>query len=73
MNPLNSVRGSIITGVIAALVTLILIHVLMNHSVENLATTFRPNERSLTLWLHILSGVMWIGLLLFDIHLTKNS
>src|SRR5712675_1151458 len=65
MNPLNSVRGSIITGVVAALVALILIHVFMNHGVGNLSGTFRPNELGLARWLHIISGVTWIGLLYY--------
>jgi len=51
MNPLNSVRGAIITGVIAAAVITIAIP----------QSAF--NEMGLIRWLHILSGVMWIGLL----------
>jgi uncharacterized membrane protein len=51
MNPLNSVRGAITTGVIVAIVVMFLIS---------------PNdfhELGLARWLHILAGVMWIGLL----------
>src|SRR5579871_5661771 len=51
MNPLNSVRGAITTGVILALI---------------LAFAIPPTafaELGLAAWLHILSGVMWIGLL----------
>jgi uncharacterized membrane protein len=51
MNPLNSVRGAIITGVIVAAVITIAIP----------QSAF--NEMGLIRWLHILSGVMWIGLL----------
>ena len=51
MNPLNSVRGSIITGVIVAAAITIAIP----------QSAF--NEMGLIRWLHILSGVMWIGLL----------
>ncbi len=51
MNPLNSVRGAIITGVILAAVITIAIP----------QSAF--NEMGLIRWLHILSGVMWIGLL----------
>ncbi|MBS0389297.1 MAG: hypothetical protein JSR15_12540, partial [Proteobacteria bacterium] len=51
MNPLNSVRGSIIAGVIVAAVITIAIP----------QSAF--NEMGLIRWLHILSGVMWIGLL----------
>jgi uncharacterized membrane protein len=51
MNPLNSVRGAIISGVIAAAVITIAIP----------QSAF--NEMGLIRWLHILAGVMWIGLL----------
>jgi uncharacterized membrane protein len=51
MNPLNSVRGAITTGVIVALLITFLIA----------PTAFQ--ELGLARWLHILSGVMWIGLL----------
>jgi uncharacterized membrane protein len=53
MNPLNSVRGSIITGVILALAITLAIQ----------PTAF--HELGLARWLHILSGVMWIGLLYY--------
>ena len=51
MNPLNSVRGAIITGIIVAAVITVAIP----------QSAF--NEMGLIRWLHILSGVMWIGLL----------
>jgi uncharacterized membrane protein len=51
MNPLNSVRGAITSGVVIALIVMILIA----------PTEF--HELGLARWLHILSGVMWIGLL----------
>ncbi len=51
MNPLNSVRGAITTGVVIALIVMFLIA----------PTGF--HELGLARWLHILSGVMWIGLL----------
>jgi uncharacterized membrane protein len=53
MNPLNSIKGAITTGVIVALVVLLAIqpHVF--------------NELGLARWLHLLSGVMWIGLLYY--------
>jgi uncharacterized membrane protein len=51
MNPLNSVRGAITTGVIVALVIMFLIQ----------PTSF--HELGFARWLHILAGVMWIGLL----------
>jgi uncharacterized membrane protein len=53
VNPLNSVRGAISTGVIVALVIALLIPPIIF------------NELGLARWLHILSGVMWIGLLYY--------
>jgi len=53
MNPLTSVPAAIITGVVVAIITLILIP----------GGGF--NELSLARWLHILSGIMWIGLLYY--------
>lgn len=54
MNPLNSVKGSIATGFIVA----IIIAVLIGHGVH-------VNVPSIARWLHIISGVMWIGLLYY--------
>jgi uncharacterized membrane protein len=51
MNPLNSVRGAITTGFVVALLLTLLIA----------PTGFL--ELGLARWFHILSGVMWIGLL----------
>jgi uncharacterized membrane protein len=51
MNPLTSVRGALITGFILALIISIAIQ----------STAFA--ELGLAVWLHILAGVMWIGLL----------
>jgi len=51
MNPLNTVRGAITTGFVAALVLSLAID----------PTAF--GELSLARWLHILSGVVWMGLL----------
>ncbi|HEY3729683.1 MAG TPA: urate hydroxylase PuuD [Steroidobacteraceae bacterium] len=53
MNPLNSVRGSITTGVILALIV---------------SLAIPPSgfaELGLAVWIHILAGVMWIGLLYY--------
>ncbi len=51
MNPLNTVRGSITAGFVVAVVLALLIA----------PTAFM--ELGLARWLHIMSGVMWIGLL----------
>ncbi len=53
MNPLLSVRGAIITGFVLALI----ISVAVSH--------YTPAELGVTVWIHILSGVMWIGLLYY--------
>ena len=50
MNPLNSVRGAIITG-----------FCWRSSSVAIQSTAFA--ELGLAVWMHILAGVMWIGLL----------
>jgi uncharacterized membrane protein len=53
MNPLTSITGSIVVGVVIALAITFAI----------LPNGF--NELTLARWLHILSGVMWIGLLYY--------
>jgi uncharacterized membrane protein len=53
MNPLNTVKGAIATGVVLAVAVGLAIG----------DTTF--NHLSLARWLHIVSGVMWIGLLYY--------
>jgi uncharacterized membrane protein len=58
MNPLNSVRGSIITGIVLAIVVT-LIATLAGVKTSGFA------ELGLAVWIHILSGVMWIGLLYY--------
>jgi uncharacterized membrane protein len=58
MNPLNSVRGAIITGFIAALVVAIVVNSVIGNP-------FGFNELPFARWFHILSGVTWIGLLYY--------
>jgi uncharacterized membrane protein len=53
VNPLNSVRGAITTGVILAIV------------IALVAAPIQFNELGLARWIHIVSGVMWIGLLYY--------
>lgn len=52
MNPLNTVKGSIIVGVALAVIIAI-------------AISGGWSELSLARWIHYLSGVMWIGLLYY--------
>jgi uncharacterized membrane protein len=56
MNPLNSVKGAITTGVVLAIVVGIALTALAGGDVGF-------HHAMLGRWLHILSGVMWIGLL----------
>ena len=53
MNPLKSIAGAITTGVVIALI---------------LAFAYQPsafNELGAIMWLHVLAGIMWIGLLFY--------
>ena len=53
MNPLNSIPAGIVVGVVLAIVVFVIMP----------GSGF--NELSLARWLHILSGVMWVGLLFY--------
>jgi uncharacterized membrane protein len=58
MHPLNTVKGAITTGVVLAVV----IGIGLAYWMSNTAGF---HAASLDRWLHILSGVMWIGLLYY--------
>jgi uncharacterized membrane protein len=58
MHPLNSVKGAITTGVVLAVIIGICLTCWAGNS-----TAFHPVR--IDRWLHILSGVMWIGLLYY--------
>jgi uncharacterized membrane protein len=58
MHPLNSVKGAITTGVVLAAIIGVALTFL-----SGVNTGFHPIR--LDRWLHILSGVMWIGLLYY--------
>jgi uncharacterized membrane protein len=53
MNPLLSVRGALITGVVLALI--------LSLGITHLASA----ELGFAVWIHIVAGVMWIGLLYY--------
>jgi uncharacterized membrane protein len=53
MNPLNSVRGVIIGGIVLAVII----------AAATMGTRF--NELSLVVWIHVLAGITWIGLLYY--------
>jgi uncharacterized membrane protein len=53
MNPLNTIKGTIATGVVLAiLIGLVTMGIVLN-------------ERSMLMWLHVLAGITWIGLLYY--------
>ena len=56
MNPLNSVKGAITTGVLLAIVIGVALTLVAGGDLG-------LHQAMLGRWLHILSGVMWIGLL----------
>jgi uncharacterized membrane protein len=58
MNPLNTVRGAITTGVVLAIVIMIIVALLG-------LTPGSFYELGLARWLHILSAITWIGLLYY--------
>jgi uncharacterized membrane protein len=60
MHPINSVKGAITTGVVIAIVIGI---VLVHWTPTPTPVTFHPVHADR--WLHILSGVTWIGLLYY--------
>jgi hypothetical protein len=58
MNPLNSVKGSIVLGFLLAAIVSVWLSIL-----AGLGVGF--NAAQVGRWLHIVSGVMWIGLLYY--------
>jgi len=56
MNPLKSIGGTIIGGVVLAVIIVLVTK--GNHMVGTIGT-------SIIIWLHVLSGVTWIGLLYY--------
>ena len=55
MNPLNTIAGTIIGGFVLAIVIALVVS--MGH--------YSVNPGSLIIWLHVLSGITWIGLLYY--------
>jgi uncharacterized membrane protein len=58
MNPLNSILGTIISGFVAALIVIVIFSKHLGIPVVNALW-------SLTVWLHVLAGITWIGLLYY--------
>jgi uncharacterized membrane protein len=57
MNPLNSVAGTIIGGIVLAVILVLV--TMGDHTVGAMPVN------SIIIWLHVLSGVTWIGLLYY--------
>lgn len=57
MNPLNSIAGTIIAGFVLAIVLVVV--TMGDHIVGSM-----PGN-SIIIWLHVLSGIVWIGLLYY--------
>ena len=53
MNPLNTIQGTIIAGVVLAVVIALVV------------MGVQVNELSLIVWIHVLAGITWIGLLYY--------
>src|SRR4029079_11907234 len=58
MNPLSTIKGTIISGVVLAIVIARIVAVLAK-------TGIGFNTPSFIMWLHVLAGVTWIGLLYY--------
>jgi uncharacterized membrane protein len=57
MNPLNSITGTIVAGVVLALILVLV--TMGEHMVGPIAIN------SIMIWLHVLAGITWIGLLYY--------
>ena len=57
MNPLKTISGTIIGGIVLAVI--IMLATKGNHMVAGITA------QSITIWLHVLSGITWIGLLYY--------
>ena len=53
MNPLKTVAGTIIAGIVIAVV------------IAATTTEILLNEMSMIVWLHVMAGITWIGLLYY--------
>ena len=60
MNPLKTIKGTLILGFVTAVVVAALINVCVSDSAMNAV-----NKWSLMVWLHVFFGVIWIGLLYY--------
>jgi uncharacterized membrane protein len=58
MNPLSTIKGTITAGVVLAIVIAILVAVFAK-------TGISFNAASFIIWLHVLAGITWIGLLYY--------
>ena len=57
MNPLSTIKGTIAAGVVIAIVVAFI--------VASTSSGVHFNARSFIVWLHVLAGITWIGLLYY--------
>lgn len=57
MNPLNTIKGTLSAGLVLAIIVIFFVHWLADAHPATLESLYR--------WLHILSGITWIGLLYY--------
>ena len=60
MNPLKTIKGTLILGFVTAIVVAVLINLSVSDSAAG-----GLNKWSLVVWLHVFFGVIWIGLLYY--------
>src|SRR5689334_14507575 len=60
MNPLNTIKGTITAGVVLAIIVAVIVA-----SVNGTLSFDATKMTSLFIWLHLLAGVTWIGLLYY--------
>jgi len=53
MNPLNTIQGTIIAGIVLAIVVALVV------------MGVQVNELSLIVWIHVMAGITWIGMLYY--------
>ncbi|QCU89348.1 urate hydroxylase PuuD [Thiomicrorhabdus sediminis] len=62
MNPLNSIKGTIALGFITAIIAIFALDIPSMYPAESGVGSF---SFLITVWLHVLAGIVWIGLLYY--------
>ena len=63
MNPLTSIKGTIVSGFVLAIIIAFYISSLPQNSGSAFLDFY--SQRNITVWLHALAGVTWVGLLYY--------